>query len=464
MKIKQLIISIVNLLRSKSLAWRIFSASVILLPILLGFSAFMLDRAFRKSVYNSEQDSLLAYTYSMMAVAEPDEGFLLIPDALRESPFNDPASGLYAQIVDDEFGPIWESISLSISPFTAKIPYKHVEIGEFSFSTEEIEGESFFISRFNSVWEIEEIDREFQFVVIHSQAKLRGDLLGYRKTLLGWLSGLAILLIIVQTAIIRWGLFPLKRLALDIKQLESGLIQSLDKNYPEEIVPVTQNINLLLSSEQKQRKRYKNTLADLAHSLKTPLSVIRSVIEKHFPQAEKKAEWELAVNEQIERMTKIISHQLNRATATKASFQSTIKLTHLIKRIGNALEKVYQDKNIQFTLHIKEDLDYAAQEADFMEVLGNILENAFKYGHGKVTVDAIRNKKSITIKISDDGDGVPESMRNEILERGARVDTSTPGQGIGLAVAAEIISSYDGGILVEKSHLGGACFILTLPV
>lgn len=434
------------------------------MPILLGFSAFMLDRAFRKSVYNSERDSLLAYTYSMMAVAEPDEGFLLIPDALRESPFNDPASGLYAQIVDDEFGPIWESISLSISPFTAKIPYSHVDIGQFSFTTEEIEGQEFFISRFNSVWEIEDIDREFQFVVIHSQAKLQEDLLSFRRTLLGWLSGLAILLIIVQTAIIRWGLFPLRRLALDIKQLESGLIQSLDKNYPEEIVPVTQNINLLLSSEQKQRKRYKNTLADLAHSLKTPLSVIRSVIEKHFPKSIEKAEWQFAIDEQIERMSKIISHQLNRATTSKASFQSTIKLSPIIERIGSALEKVYQEKNINFKFHFKEELAYSAQEADLMEVLGNILENAFKYGSRNVAVDAMRHEKNIIIEISDDGEGVPENMRSEILKRGARIDTSTPGQGIGLAVAADIISSYDGGITVKQSHLGGACFILTLPV
>ncbi len=451
------------MLRAKSLAWRIFFASIALMPVLLGFSAFMLERAFRTSLYSAEKESLLAHTYSMMALAEPDEGFLLLPEELTDSRFNDPASGLYAQVVDDEFGPVWESISLAISPLANKVPFLKVATGNFYFSVTQIDKEVFFISRYNTVWEIDEQDREYQFTVIHSQAQLQREILNYRKTLAAWLGGLALLLIFLQTVIIRWGLLPLQRLATDIRQLEAGVIKALDKNYPQEIVPVTQNINLLLDSEQKQRKRYKNTLSDLAHSLKTPLSVIRSIMEKQFPAANEKRGWQFAVDEQVERMSNIISHQLNRASTSKASFLSPIELQGLFERISGALTKVYRGKNIKFSIRADNSLKYPAQEDDLMEVFGNMLENAFKYGKSKVCVSVEKNHNQLLIKIEDDGPGVPEKLRTEILKRGSRLDSSAPGQGIGLAVAADIISAYDGGISVETSPLGGACFIILLP-
>ncbi len=451
------------MLRAKSLAWRIFFASIFLLPILLGFSAFMLERAFRDSLLTAEKDALLTHTYSMMAVADPDEGFLQLPENLTDSRFNDPGSGLYAQVIDDDFGPIWQSISLEISPLNQKIPFKEVNMGNLEVSVVDIDKQSFFISRFDTVWEVEEQDREYQFAVIHSQKHFNAEVMRYRTTLASWLSGLAILLILVQAAIIRWGLLPLRRLALDIEQLEAGNIDHLDKNYPTEIVPVTENINHLLQSESAQRKRYKNTLGDLAHSLKTPLTVIRSALESlKTPNAAPQTSHH-TIDEQVERMNNIITHQLNRASSTRSSYQSTTPLLPLIQRISNALAKVYRDKNIQFSFNISSILQYPAQPDDLMEVFGNLLENACKYGNKHVHITAHKNDAEITIEIEDDGPGIAKDKRQEILKRGARIDTSSPGQGIGLAVCTDIVSSYDGGIIVESSELGGAKFIVTLP-
>lgn len=451
-------------LSAPSLAWRIFYASIILMPLLLGFSAFMLDRAFRSSIMLAEKESLLAHTYSMMAVAEPDEGFLLLPNTLTDSRFNDPASGLYAQVVDDEYGPIWESISLTISPYSQKIPSRKIPMGQFDMDEAEILGEDFFISRINTLWEIDGQDREYQFVVVHTQDQFQQEINRYRATLSAWLGGLALLLILVQTIIIRWGLFPLKRLANDIKALESGKIGVLDKNYPDEILPVIQNINLLLDSEKKHRTRYHNTMADLAHSLKTPLSVIRSVIEKQ-QRVGNGLEGENTIDEQIERMSNIIGHQLNRASATKASFLNQARLLPLFQRLSTALQKVYQDKNLQIVIDVDSELEFPAQEGDLMEVFGNLLENACKYGKSQVAVSAQRQDKKLTICVEDDGAGVKEFRRIEILERGARADTSAPGQGIGLAVAVDILSAYGAGIQVQRSErLGGACFIVELTL
>jgi len=433
------------------------------MPVLLGFSAFMLERAFRESLYSAERESLLAHTYSMMALAEPDEGFLVLPEKLTDSRFNDPASGLYAQVIDDEYGPVWESISLAISPQANKVPFLKVESGSFYFNVTKIEKKDFFISRFNTVWEIEQQDREYQFAVIHSQSQFLEEIYVYRWTLASWLGGLAILLILLQTVIMRWGLFPLKRLAKDITQLEAGVISALDQNFPREILPVTQNINLLLTSEQKQRKRYKNTLSDLAHSLKTPLSVIRSILEIQFQEGRPKQEWQYAVDEQVDRMSNIIGHQLHRANTPTASFLSSIPISSVLERLCAAINKVYRDKHIEFVIDLEKSLQYPAQEDDLMEIFGNMLENAFKYSASQVRISCKKLQNQLITTIEDDGPGIPKELRTEILKRGARADTSTPGQGIGLAVAADIISAYDGGISVEYSPLGGACFTITLP-
>ncbi|MFL0810967.1 MAG: GHKL domain-containing protein [Agarilytica sp.] len=447
------------MVRATSLSWRIFIASILLMPVVLGFSAYMLERALKESLITAEHNALLTHTYSMMALAEPDEGFLLLPERLTDSRFNDPESGLYAQVIDEEFGPIWQSISLDISALNTKIPVEKVPMGDLDFQIIKIGSQDYFISRFNTVWEIEEQDREYQFSVVHSQKNFKKEVLDYRTTLVSWLIGLAIILIFIQTVTIRWGLFPLRKLAGDIKQLESGRIEKLDSDYPTEILPVTKNINHLIDSESTQRKRYKNTLSDLAHSLKTPLTVIRSSIQKST------GEYERHIDEQVERMNNIITHQLNRASsgASKATFRHQTKIFPLITRIHKALAKVYQDKGITFTQDIAPALSYAASEDDLMELLGNLLENAFKYGNKKVYVNAEQTSKQLTVSVSDDGPGVAESMRQNILERGARADTSTPGQGIGLAVTTEIISTYDGALEVETSDFGGARFTVFLP-
>lgn len=456
------------MIRTRSLAKRIFLASCIMMPFLLCFSGYMLDRAFRNSLLNAEKESLLAHTYSMMGIADPADTSLNISQPLSDPRFSTPASGLYAQLVRSENQFIvWQSESLSVSPVNGKIPFHEVAIGESEVREIRLGKTDYFISRFNTVWEIEDRDQQYQFVIVHTQDALQEELKHYRRTLAIWLGGLALLLIVVQTVIVRWGLFPLQKLAEDIQSLESGKIQLLDEDYPEEIVPVTRNVNLLLESEQRQQKRYKNTLADLAHSLKTPLSVIRSVLQSQTQDTANAPASTLqhAIDEQIDRMSAIVNHQLNRASAkSKAVFQASLPLAPMFSRIGSALQKVYRDKNITFTNTIDETLEFAAEEGDLMEVFGNILENAFKYGATQVRVSSRKRASELCLIIDDDGPGVAESMRRSILQRGSRIDTKLPGQGIGLAVAADIISSYDGGISVASSELGGASFVIELPL
>jgi two-component system sensor histidine kinase PhoQ len=212
----------------------------------------------------------------------------------------------------------------------------------------------------------------------------------------------------------------------------------------------------VLASERQQRQRYRNTLDDLAHSLKTPLSVISGSLQQQ--------QGDQTIAEQVERMNQIISHQLQRAVVANPGVPGrAVAIQPIVERLVASLGKVYRDKNIQPDIQINPDISFNGDERDLMEVLGNLIENAFKYGKQKISVSGDQTQKTITIIIEDDGKGVAKEARQTILQRGARADTVTSGQGIGLAVAVDILSSYQGSLQVDESILGGAKFRLSLP-
>ena len=172
----------------------------------------------------------------------------------------------------------------------------------------------------------------------------------------------------------------------------------------------------------------------------------------------------IIINEQVSRMADIINHQLKRATVRSThALENTVNIRTICQRLAVALQKVYAEKNVQFECDITEDISFVGEESDAMELLGNLVENAFKYSKQKVYVSAKTKLDYFDIHIEDDGPGVPAHLQHDILQRGARGDTTSPGQGIGLAIAVDIISSYNGGILVDRSALGGAKFIVSLP-
>ncbi|MCW8886352.1 MAG: ATP-binding protein, partial [Motiliproteus sp.] len=160
----------------------------------------------------------------------------------------------------------------------------------------------------------------------------------------------------------------------------------------------------------------------------------------------------------------IISHQLGRATTTSIHhLLKPVDLIAIIKRIGNALEKVYQSKFKSFDVE-GSALQFKGDERDLMEILGNLIDNAFKYGNGQVRVTVSQQQETLLIAVEDDGNGVSEQDSDAIQQRGTRADSLEPGQGIGLSVVRDILNGYDGQLEVSRSELGGAQFQLKLPL
>lgn len=450
-------------IKKNSLAARHFLSSAVLLPILLGIIALGLDKAFVSSQLSDEQSALQTQIYLLIGAAEPTDHSLALPDELTEPRYSLPSSGLYAAVQSKQ-DIVWRSKSLLLNPeIPSQIPAKAQKTGQEQFGEARIGNGDYFYFFLDTEWTIDDEDLHFRFMAIHTREEFNREIGAYRKTLWWWLGALAITLIAAQFLLIRWGLAPLKTLADELIRFQEGETRHLEGNYPAEISPVTENLNAVLESEKKQRERYRNTLSDLAHSLKTPLAIVRGEISAIDMQLRDSKSTQ-QINQQVSRMADIINHQLKRATLKRThALKNVIDIRAVCLRLADALEKVYAEKGVDFKCTIPDGVTFIGEESDAMELFGNLIENAFKYCNKQVVVDAEVKQDYFETYIEDDGPGVPGHLTTEILQRGARGDTTAPGQGIGLAIAVDIISSYSGGINVDRALLGGARFTISLP-
>jgi len=269
----------------------------------------------------------------------------------------------------------------------------------------------------------------------------------------------ALALVAALMIVLRWGTLPLRRLARDIKAIENGQQQHLKGHYPVELQGLSRNLNALIDTEQQQRERYQNTLADLAHSLKTPLAVIRVELETGARDDSHRL-----IEQQSQRMEDIITHQLQRAViAAPNTLSERIPVAPVVTQLSTALGKVYAGKAIAIEQQVDAAAHFLGDKRDLMEVLGNIADNACKACQRRVKICADQHQGMLRLQIHDDGDGIDESLRDSVLQRGQRLDQKSPGQGIGLDVVNDIVSSYQGQLSIAQSPLGGALFTLLLP-
>jgi two-component system sensor histidine kinase PhoQ len=252
----------------------------------------------------------------------------------------------------------------------------------------------------------------------------------------------------------RWSLRPLQMIGLEVQAIEDHRQAGFEQEYPSEIAPLTENLNILLKREQYQRQRYRNAMDDLAHSLKTPLAVLTGIGD----QARLDAAQIETLREQTERMNQIVSYQLQKAgNLSDVSISKPIDLVVIIEKLLSALEKVYQEKAIRVQRSLPDSMALRMDEGDCLEVVGNLLDNAFKYGRQQVFVSAAvdDDRRTLQLIIEDDGDGLEQRQIEQILNRGTRLDEATEGQGIGLAVVADIVESYNIELNFSRGEAGG---------
>ncbi|MEZ5526352.1 MAG: ATP-binding protein [Gammaproteobacteria bacterium] len=451
---------------SYSLQSRLLVAVSILLTLFLGLAGIVLDRAFRSSIEAGVAEQLQAQIYVLLSAVEEEGGQFYFLQDLREPRFSQLNSGLYGLVSNPDIGEVLRTPSaLELNFVDFSRLWQSVGRGEFRFTRAMAgDGVEYFVAAYGVIWE--NGSAPYDFAVVESTSTYMVEVNNFRKSLWSWFVGVAVLLLVVQVLLLHWGLSPLRRLAADLKRIESGEGEQLDPDYPKELQAVTQNLNLLIKSERKQQTRYRETLGDLAHSLKTPLAVVAGLLQslshKGAMHEDDEAQNQIqAVEEQLERMNQIVGYQLQRAVKSNgsSSLARRVDVAAALGKILGALEKVYAAKGMQVSSRIEAGLFFLGDERDLMEVLGNVLDNAFKYGSHRVGVEALireQPQRQLRIRVEDDGPGISAGDQGFVLQRGARLDTLAQGQGIGLAVVSDIMSSYGGQIDIGSSEQGGA--------
>jgi signal transduction histidine kinase len=304
---------------------------------------------------------------------------------------------------------------------------------------------------------------KYQLVIAHSAKKLESNTQDMMQHLIYLFIASAILVLFAQLATSYWVIAPVKEFDEEIKRIESGEQETINKFYPEELTPIKSTINTLVQYEVGQKRRYRDALDDLAHSLKTPLSAIQGYLN----QDELKNQDSSAIRgieNQLNRMKDIVSYQLKKAVVTKHHALVTPQMLRpVLTRLRESLLKVYHQKNFAIVISVEKNIKIRMDEDDLLELFGNLINNSCRFCEHIVDINARQDGNKVVINIDDDGMGFPDNNPSKLLQRGIRADSLTEGQGIGLAVCTEIIMAAGGSIELLVSPQVGARVRVTLP-
>jgi two-component system sensor histidine kinase PhoQ len=492
-----------NSLLIRSLKARLVVSALLFVLILLPIIGFTLNDAFKEQIYASAKEELSAYMYSVLAITEVDQGQVLLPDYLLENRFNLINSGLYALVTapltDDNAGKIlyrqkqqlaWASQSFEAQSKPQRLP--RPSVGQDQFSEITLGGKPHLVfsfsvnfasappSKVSAVADNRESNttnenglnkdtsnqastqaespssRQPFPVTIHiikDKRALMQQVARFSAKLWNWLWVIMALLLVIQLSWLLWTLKPLARFTQELNDVEQGLGTQLSQNYPSELNVVAKELNGLLRNEQNQRQRYRNALADLAHSLKTPLAIIQTQLDLTDSS-----------QEQLANINRIISYQLRRAqSAAGSAWHLGVRVQQVTDKLCRTLNKIYPTINIQ--CHIDAEVVFKGDETDLTEMLGNVLDNACKAAKKQLRLTVLGSQTQLIIHVEDDGDGISDEKQSTIFERGIRADTYQQGHGIGLAISRDLVTSYQGQLEVSSSaYLGGAKFSFSFPI
>ncbi|MDD7909132.1 ATP-binding protein [Pseudovibrio exalbescens] len=383
------------------------------------------------------------------------------PAALGEARFDLPLSGWYWTIRDaaDPSVVIYDSVSLFGDRLEFEEPEKQVEKQFYTtgpagqqlrvqwdtigFS----DGSSYLIAVAGSTSEVDQRTTSF--------AQLAAATLG--------ILGLGLVAAIVLQ--VRYGLWPVTNLQASLAAVRRGDAEAIDEDLPRELKPLAEELNALIKSNQEIVERSRTHVGNLAHGLKTPLSVILNEARSEDSRFAHKVE------EQANLMKDQVTHYLERArmAAQRRVIGVSCEVAPVLSRLTRAMEKIYRDKDLEIDSHLPEELRFRGEQPDLEEVAGNLIDNACKWCDGKVAVRCEfvemqgSTRDMIRLTVEDNGPGLTEIQRKEALRRGKRLDESVPGSGLGLSIIVDLVGVYGGSFELEKSKLGGLKAIVTLP-
>jgi signal transduction histidine kinase len=303
-----------------------------------------------------------------------------------------------------------------------------------------------------------------QLVVAEDLGFLNGPLL-YLSLGYGLLSlALFLLLLWLQSRVLRQALRPLKQVQTELGELSHSQRQQISEQVPAEILPLIQTLNQLLRLLDQRLTRSRNALANLSHALKKPLTLMRQELQQLNTRAALPPEVQAGLQEQLQRIQTLIEHELRRAQLAGASPRAhRIQLADDLPFLLTLMQQTYAHKALAVQCEIPPGHAFSGDRQDILELLGNLIDNAFQWAQQRVQI-TVADAPGLLLHIADDGPGCPPELRDYLLQRGNRLDESRPGHGFGLAIALEIVQSYGGQLkLTQHPALGGLCVSVALP-
>ncbi len=457
-----------------SIQLRLLAATLLILPLFLGLTAWLLDRAFANYQLGAQAERMRLMQLLLAKETEWDGANWRV-GTLDEARLELLDSGLYAFLLTPQAEVLWASPSAGqiggLENPSAAVASTALELGVLSDPASEqrlmgcrLESDHFCHAT-RIAWGSS--GPESIFLVVESQAGVIAARTAYRENLLMLCLAAAVLLLVTQWLVIRWGLLPLRGIAGAVDELQQGKQDTLDGQFPPELLPLTHNINLLLDSEKRRRERVRSTMDRLAHVLKTPLMVIRNSDDGDQAYRE-------LVQEQVDRMLGVVESGLTRARLDGRSpdiLGRAVSVQPVLQRIVDAYSRLPRPEDgpaLEIdTGGLSPAAVFLGEEPDLQDLFGSILENSIKHCRYRIAVECraeqVDGQDWLLLTVGDDGDGIPVGYETEILRRGARADSANLGHGLGLSIVVEIVSAYGGSLHTDHSPLGGALFIVRLP-
>ena len=452
-----------------SLSFRLALSAAVLSLIVLVTAGVLLGSLFEAALERNFDARLRAVLDGLLANVQLNEdGSPAMEGELADTRFTLPLSGWYWQVSP----PVDKKLTDLASPSLLE---QRLAPSPGTLATRDEEGIAHFYLTDTNGTRLRAIEQRFKlfgsdddmsFLVAGNFDELRAEATAFQRTLIAVLTGLGLGLLAAILVQVRYGLRPLRAMEQRLSSIREGRIDRLEGVYPSEIQPVADELNLLIRSNSEIVERARAQVGNLAHALKTPLSVLTNEA-KLYPGllADK-------VREQTGIMRDQVSLYLDRArrAARAQTVGAVTDVEPVLTALVRTLERIHAEKNVAIALSCAPGLKFRGERQDLEEMAGNLLDNAYKWASRHVSVAARPDgslsadaRPWIEILVEDDGPGLPPEKRGEALKRGRRLDETKPGSGLGLSIVAETASMYGGTIHLETSERGGLAVRLRLP-
>ena len=456
-------------MRLNSLALRLFFSATTWIAVILLVTGVVLSSLYRAAVERAFDRRLGVYLRSLVAdVATPEENAGKFPQSIGEPLFDLPLSGWYWQVTRlDAPTPdvrssrsLWDAAlpqlidpSSSTTPGGARVGYVVGPEGQ----------ELRIVERSVDLGE----EGRFLVAVAGDAAEIEEEIRGFDGALVVTFGILAVVLLLTTTFQVRFGLAPLKRISESLAAIRGGSAERLEGAFPVEIAPLARETNALLDANREIVTRARTHVGNLAHALKTPISVMLNEAAAHGAEP-----FALKVREQTEIMRDQIARHLERArlAARVAVIGTVTDVRKVVTALARTMEKIHHHRNLAIDVDAPEGVRFRGEQQDLEEMVGNLVDNACKWAQSRVAIEVLSQgpdpsdeRRIVHILVDDDGPGLSPQQREQVARRGRRLDETKPGSGLGLSIVVELASLYGGGLTLGTAPIGGLRAELLLP-